>query len=60
MDVCTYLLTGISGTEDSDYRNLGWALIVRNLRECGVKKGRIGLIRIDIIQTYDTWEAMLR
>ena len=44
MDVRVYLLTGISGTEDSDYRNLGWALIVRNLRECGVKKGRIGLI----------------
>jgi len=52
MDVRTYFLTGISGSKDSDYRNLGWALIIRNMREFGVKKGRIGLIRIDIIQTY--------
>jgi len=44
MDVRTYFLTGLGDSEDSENRKLWWELIVRNMGECGVKKGRIGLI----------------
>jgi len=52
MDVRTYFLTSISGSKDSHYGDLWRTLIIRNMRECRVNKGRIGLVRINIIQTY--------